>query len=167
MIVAVFILSFVAAFFEVTFLPTIKIAGGVIELGTIIVTTVMLFGSLRYSSIFLLLSAVFLSIFSQLPAVIFLLPNFLVLVILIFLRNRRVLGKPNTLVAFFIFFTAVVLVDLVKMTMLARFSLPVIYLILPDALYSAVIATTLFYIANRIYRYFNTQLEREEIKLLR
>lgn len=162
----IFILSLISAFLEATLLPALKIAGGMIELGTIAITVMMFFRSLRYSSIFLLLSAIFLSVFSQMPIIYFLLPNFIVLAILLFLINRRILTKPGTLASFFIFFTAVVVANLVKIVMLASFSLVSIYTILPNALYSAVIATIIYFVANRIYLYFNPQVLREEIKII-
>lgn len=161
------ILSLAGAFLQATLLPTLQIAGGMIQLSTIAVVALMFFGSLRYSSIFLLLSAITLSIFTSVPVIYFLLPNFVVLIVLLLLINRRILTKPMILTSFFVFFAAVIVADMVKMAILTSFSLANFYTILPDALFSAVVGSGLYYLANKIYIYFYPQVLREEIKLLR
>lgn len=167
MFIVIIIFAIFTAFLEASFLPTLRIAGGMIQLITITVAVLMLFGSLRYSSLFLLVSALIISIITAMPVTYFLLPNFVVLAIILFLINRRILIRPSALESFFIFFAAVVVADLVGIVMAAGFSPRNFYLILPDALYSAIVATLLYWFANKIYLYFNPQVLREEIKLLR
>jgi len=162
----ILVIALTAAFLEATLLPTLKIAGGMIELATITMTAIMFFGSLRYSSVFLIFSTIFLSIFTQMPPIYFLLPNFVILAILVFLISRRILAKPGTLPSFFLFFAAVSITDLIKLVIFWNFSLSSLYAILPDAIYSATAATIIYFIANRIFLYFNPQMMREKIKVM-
>ena len=156
--------SFIIAILDASFFPAIKIAGGVIELTTITMLLLVFLGSFRNASIFLVLSVIFLTLLTKIPPIYFLIPNFIILAIFVFLASKRIVSKPGTLLSFSIFFFAVLVADLVKLTILAEFSFSNLSIALFDGLYSAIFATIIYWISNKIYHFFNPQIIGEEIK---
>ncbi len=164
MFVFLIILSFIVAILDASLFPTLKIAGGIIELTTISMLILVFFGSFRSACIFLIFSAIFLSLLTKIPAIYFLIPNFVILAVFVFLTTRRIVTKPGTLLSFPIFFFAVLVVDLIKLTILAKFSFFNLSITVVDSLYSAVFATIIYWSINKIYHFFNPQISGEKIK---
>ena len=164
-VVAVF-LAILSALLQSTFLPTVKIFAGLVELDIIVLLIFLFFGSLREASVFLFIFAIFSAIFSQIPAVYFLLPDFIVIVIFVLLSRLRIIIRPGTLFSFPLFFLAVVIADLVKLAVLLKFSFYNLSIILADALLTAFVATIIYWAVNKIYHFLNPQITREKIKLV-
>ena len=163
-IVAVF-LAMLLALVQSTFMPTVKIFGGLVELDIVVLLLFLFFGSLKDASIFLLIFMIFSAIFSRIPAVFFLLPDFIVIVIFLLLSRLRIVIRPGTLFSFPLFFLATVIADLVKLAILLRFSFHNLLVIPADALITAFVATIIYWVVNRIYHFLNPQVDRERIKL--
>jgi len=159
------VLGMIAALLQSTFIPAVKISGGVIEIGVMLTLLFLFFGSLREASVFLVIFAIFSTIFSQIPLIYFLLPTFVVIVIFIFLSRRRIISRPGTLLSFLIFLIGTIIADLVKLLIMARFSLHNLLTVLIDALLTAFVGAIIYFLISKIYRYLNPQLDKEKIKL--
>ena len=165
MTVILIILSFISALLEATILPAAKIAGGFFELGTVIIIIFSFWSRWRDAGIFLIFWAIFLAMLTKIPAVYFLLPNFIIMIGFFFLFSRRVIPRPTTLFSFPLFFVAVAFVDFIKILILAEFSLSGFSHLIADAFISALFATVVYYMINKIYFFFNPGVAKERVKL--
>jgi len=164
-ILAVF-LAILSALLQSTFLPTVKIFAGLIELNVAILLIFLFFGSLREASVFLFIFAIFSAIFSQIPVIYLLLPEFIVIVIFVLLSKQRIIIRPGTLFSFPLFFLATVIADLAKLAILLKFSFHNFSIVFADALLTAFVATAIYWVVNKIYHFLNPQVDRERIKLM-
>lgn len=159
------ILAIIIAIISSTITPSLTIHAGELDLNLIIMLIFLFYGRVRDTCIFLLVSSITLSILCGIPLIYLILPNFLLILLYLFLSNRRIISRPRVLLSLIMFFLASILVNLIKIIVMQQLSFSLLTPILVSSLYNAIIGGTIYYFCNKIYYFMNPQLLREKVKI--
>jgi hypothetical protein len=161
----ILLISLTVALLDTTVAPSLSINGGIISFSTSVLLIFLIKKSLRNASTLLIFSTIFLVIFSQVPVAYILLPNFFLLVIVMFAINKRFIDRPSTILSVPIFIFAFLFFGLFKLLIMREFSLVNLLLMSEGAVYSAFFTVILYFVSNKINYLLNPQADREHIKI--
>jgi len=159
------ILAILAALVQSTIVPSLSVYGGSVNIILVILLVLLFYGHIRHTGIFLVVSTIILSIISGIQLIYLILPFFVLSAIYLFLSNRRIISRPNTIVSLFIFLIASVFVNLVFILEIHNFSLRLILPILSSAILNMLIGGFIYYFCNKAYFLLNPQISREKVRI--
>lgn len=159
------VISFLASLYDVTLASTISLLGGTISAVLAVLLVFLIAKSTKNASVMLIFSVIFLTILSQVPAILIITPYFFVFILTIFLVSRRIIDRPPVTLSFAFFFLLSLIAGLIKIIIMMEISLPNFFLIAKSSFMTAILATLIYYVYNKINFFFNPQAAREKVRI--
>ncbi len=159
------LLAIITAFLQSTVSPSLTVHGGAIDLILIVTLIFLFYGKVREACVSLLVSSIVLSILSGIALIYLISPTFLLIILYIFLSDRRIISKPSTLMSLPMLFIATILFELIKIAIMRSFSINYLVPIVVSSIMCAIVGGAIYWLCNKIYYFLNPQLMREKVKI--